>query len=365
MTRRSAGEGLLRQRPNGSWEARYVAADGRKRSLYRRTKREATEALREALGQADSGILPVDRRLTTGAYLADWLEHDARPRVRANTYRLYRWIIESHITPHIGRVPLAKLQPEHVQALLAADHGLGADGLRLVLTVLRGALKRAVRHGHVMRNVASLVDAPRGERRRVEPYTAEQATTLLRAAKGHEVGALVTTAIATGARLGELLALGWQDVDLATGELRISHTLIESTLTVAPTKTESSRRVCALPAFAVDVLREHRREQQLRPVAVGADWHFVFCGPDGGPLRASGLRPVFYELLAEADLPRKRFHDLRHAYASLQIEAGEELANISKALGHSNLSTTADIYAHLTPKSQRRMAETMDRILTG
>ena len=95
------------------------------------------------------------------------------------------------------------------------------------------------------------------------------------------------------------------------------------------------------------------------------DHDLIFCDPVGQPLRASNLRPLFYRLLEDAGLPRKRFHDLRHAYASLQIEAGEELANISKALGHSNLSTTADIYAHLTPVTQRRMAETMDRILTG
>ena len=74
MTRRSAGEGNIRQRPNGLWEARYTAADGRPRSLYARTKREASDRLRDALGQAQAGILPVDRRLTTADYLDAWLE---------------------------------------------------------------------------------------------------------------------------------------------------------------------------------------------------------------------------------------------------------------------------------------------------
>ena len=95
------------------------------------------------------------------------------------------------------------------------------------------------------------------------------------------------------------------------------------------------------------------------------DDDLVFCGPDGQPLRGSNLRRRFYQLLEDTGLPRKRFHDLRHAYASIQIEAGEDLANISKALGHSNLSTTADIYAHLTPVTQRRMADRMNDILTG
>jgi integrase len=131
---------------------------------------------------------------------------------------------------------------------------------------------------------------------------------------------------------------------------------------VAPTRTGSSRRVRALPTLAVAVLVEHRRRQVRQ---LDEDQPFVFSRPDGGPQRASSLRTRCYQLLEGAGLPCRRFHDLRRAYASLQIEAGEELTDITKALGHSNLSTTADIYAHLTPKSRRRMADTMDRTLTG
>ena len=251
-------------------------------------------------------MLPVDRRLTTAAYLEDWLEHDAKPRIRPNTYRLDRWLTDQHIAPQIGRVPLAKLQPEHIQALLSADQGLGPDSLRLVLTVLRSALRRAERNGHIRRNVATLVDAPRGQKRRVDPYTAEQAATLLRAARGHEDGAIVITAIAIGARLGEVLALRWQDVDLDAGTLSISHTLIEHSLTLAPAKTESSRRDRVLPAFAVEALRDHRREQVRRRLAADSEWedqNLVFCDDRGRPVRASCLRTRYYLLLEDAGLP--------------------------------------------------------------
>jgi integrase len=87
MTRRNAGEGNVRQRPNGTWEARYRASDGRRRSVYGRTKREASDRLRAALRAADAGIRPVDQRLSTGAYLEDWLAHhiNVRPRT-ADSY---------------------------------------------------------------------------------------------------------------------------------------------------------------------------------------------------------------------------------------------------------------------------------------
>jgi integrase len=188
------------------------------------------------------------------------------------------------------------------------------------------------------------------------------------AAQGSDLEVLLLIAVATGARQGELLALRWRDIDLAGGAAHIRHTLIAQGRVLAEPKTESSRRTCLLPDIAVDALRRHRKAQLRRRLEAGSDWHdgdFVFCRANGTPMVATTLREQYRHVLDAAGLPFKPFHHLRHAYASLQIGEGEDLANISKALGHSSLSTTADIYAHLTPKSQKRMAETMDRVLAG
>jgi integrase len=173
MTRRSAGEGLIRQRPSGTWEARYVAADGRKRSLYARTKREATDRLRGALGEAAMGITPTDRRLTTTAYLSDWLEHEVKPNRRPTTYRAYEQTVRTYLIPHLGRIPLAKLAPEHVQAMLARIDAKPPT-LRYCRTVLRIALTRAEKHGRVIRNAAALVDAPEAPRTVVAAFSADE-----------------------------------------------------------------------------------------------------------------------------------------------------------------------------------------------
>ena len=117
MPRRSAGEGQIRQRANGTWEARYIAADGRRPSVYGKTKREVTDRLRDALGDAASGIRPVDRQLTTGRYLTDWLEHHVN--VRRSTFESYEVMVRLYLVPSIGRISLAKLQPEHVTAMRA------------------------------------------------------------------------------------------------------------------------------------------------------------------------------------------------------------------------------------------------------
>jgi integrase len=368
MTRRSAGEGNIRQRPNGSWEARYTAADGRTRSLYARTKREATERLRGALGDAAEGTLPPDRRLTTGAYLEDWLEHEVKPSRRASTHKTYSLVVRAYITPAVGRVPLAKLTPEHVQAMLARLSGQVAPStVAFTRTVLRVALTRAEKHGRVRRNVAALVDPPSVPRKELQPFSVEQARTMLEAMEGHEIAPLLTAALGTGARQGELLALRWRDVDLETATAAIRHTL-QADGTLAEPKTERSRRIVVLPQTVVDALRQQRSAQLRHRLAAGAKWHdldFVFTRSDGRAMTPDMARHRYYRILEDAGLPRLPFHHLRHAFATLQIEAGEDLASVSRMLGHASLSTTADIYAHLTPATQRRAADRMDAILAG
>jgi integrase len=368
MTRRSAGEGNIRQRPNGSWEARYVAADGRKRSLYARTKRAATDRLRDALGDAAEGAMPLDRRLTTSAYLADWLEHDVRPSRRPSTHRTYTQVVDHYIDPAIGRIPLAKLEPEHVQAMLARlSERVAPRTVAFTRTVLRVALGRAEKHGRVRRNVASLIDPPTVPRIEVQPFSAEQARGLVKAVAGNDLEPLLVMALGTGARQGELLALRWQDIDLDAGVAAIRHTL-QRDGTLAEPKTERSRRTVVLPQMVIDALRLQRRTQLRQRLAAGREWHdldFVFTRSDGQAMRGDVVRHRYARILVRAGLPRLPFHHLRHAFATLQIEAGEDLASVSRMLGHASLATTADVYAHLTPATQRRAADRMDDILAG
>jgi len=378
-TRRAHGEGSIRQRAGGRWEARYVAADGRMRSIYGRTKAEVTTRLRDALRDAELGVLPVSQELTTGQYLRWWLDEVVRPTVRPSTLKAYEHLVVVYLVPHLGRVRLARLQPEHVATMLrevAASPGrparkgvrgsharttpLSPTTVRAVYSVLRIALGRAVKLGKAHRNVCTLIDPPPKARRELQPLDAAQVRELMRALDGHPMSALFLTAVGTGMRQGELLALRWQDVDLGAGEARVSATLDRVTRERAEPKTARSRRVVPLPRTVVDALRAHRDAQRV----VSLDG-YVFAQDHGAPLDPSRVLRAFHAALAAAGLPSQPFHHLRHAYATLQLEAGEELANVSKVLGHADLSTTADLYAHLTPAIARRAADRMDGILAG
>lgn len=135
---------------------------------------------------------------------------------------------------------------------------------------------------------------------------------------------------------------------------------------LAEPKTERSRRALRLGSEAVGTLREQRRRQLEERLAAGRRWvdgDVVFTTRDGRPLDSVNVTHALQDALARTGLPRQRFHDLRHPYATLMIEDGEELAIVSRTLGHDDLSTTADICTHLTPTMLERSAARMDRIL--
>ena len=374
MTRRTAGEGMIRQRPNGLWEARYTAADGRTHSIYRKTRREASDKLRAAIADRDKGLRPVDQRLTTGAYLDDWLVHHVKPNVRATTYTSYEGIVRLYHKPALGRIALARLEPEDVQRMLAAVSAKGVRGdlspttVRYCYSVLRIALGRALKLGRVHRNVATLIDAPAKVRTELQPFSAEQVRGFLSTLTTDRRGVLYLTALGTGLRQGELLGLQWADLDLDGRRLMVRHTLQRGTGKLVEPKTDRARRNVSLPVYVTDAIREHRRRQLEDRLAAGDRWRdrdLVFTTALGRPLDPRNVLRAYHAALAAAGLPRQPFHHLRHACATLLLESGEELANVSKILGHADLGTTADLYAHLTPGIARRAADRMDSILAG
>jgi integrase len=366
--------GMVRRHPaRGLWEARYTGADGRRHSTYAKTKKEAEERLRAALTDADHGIRPITNKLTMAAYLDEWLAGPVKVRCRPRTAESYAETVERYIKPAIGEVQLTKLAPGHVARMLAdlttvtTKRGhLSPTTVRYVHTVLRIALGQALKSGQVVRNVALLVDAPSKAQHEISPLSADQVATFLGVLDEVKLRALYITAIGTGLRQGELLALRWSDVDLDAGVLSVRHTLQRGSRSLAEPKTERGRRVLRLPGEVRDSLRDHRRRQLEDRLAKGPRWvdaDFVFTTGQGRPLAARNVLRSFHRELERAGLPAQRFHDLRHAYATLMLEDGEELGVISRTLGHSQIATTADVYAHLTPAMLARTADRMNGVL--
>lgn len=189
--RRGRGEGSIVQRADGRWMARVDLGwqDGRRRSkaIYGRTRRAVADALRDALRAAQQGTLVGDERQTIPEFLTRWLQDVARTRVRPRTLIGYEAAIERHISPHLGRIRLAKLTPQHLQAWMATleAHGVSVGRRRYARVVLRMALNTAIRWRLVTVNAATLIDAPRTTSREIRPLTPDEAKALLAATREH------------------------------------------------------------------------------------------------------------------------------------------------------------------------------------
>jgi len=215
-------------------------------------------------------------------------------------------------------------------------------------------------------------DPPRRASRKMAVYTEEQVRTLLQAATGDRLEALCVLVLATGMRMGELLALTWEDVNLGREMLTVRMTLQRHRgegLMAEEAKTDHSKRVIALPRTAVEALRQHRMRQAEERERLGEAWtdlDLVFPNTIGRPTEPNSFRYRWWNrLVRRAGLPRIRFHDLRHTAATLLLARGVPVKVVSEMLGHANVSITLNLYGHVLPHMQQQAAETMDGILRG
>ena len=377
MKRRGKGEGSIRLRADGRWEATLtltpIGGKRRRKSYFGKTRAVAARKLTAALkAQADSLPLPSER-LMVKAYLEQWLE-TKRSSLRPESFRRYREMCHLHIIPEIGRKPLVRLRPSDLQTLYARIRGKGLSGTSLSLLhgVLHVALGDAAKWNLVVRNVSDLVDVPRRSTPEMRTLTPDEAARLLRAANRDPLEAFYILALTCGLRLGELQGLRWRSVALDRGRLLVTATLqgVENgTPILAEPKTANSRREVYLSKMAVRALRAHRAsqlEQRLKAGAVWEDFDLVFTTGRGRPLDGNNLRTrSFASLLARAGLPPMRFHSLRHAAATILLAEGVNVKVVSQMLGHADITTTLRIYGHLLPSMQEQAAGTWDRMFSA
>ena len=373
MARRGRGEGGITKRGDGRWmgQADLGWQDGKRRrkSLYGRTKSEVQAKLRETLHRKAHGMPPVPEQETVGTFLRRWLEIK-KEGVRQRTWTRYEQIVRAHLLPNLDRIRLAQLTPQDVAECLRRVKVSGSAYMaRGARDVLRTALNQALRWELVSRNVAVLTDPPRHRTREITPLTPRQAGTLLAAVAGHRLEALITVALGLGLRQGEALGLRWEeDVDLEAGQLSVRQTLVRAGREprFEEPKTDRSRRTITMPGVVAAALRRHRTRQLEEQLAAGPEWRqsgLVFTTPIGTPIDRGRLHGTFKAILRSAGLPDIRYHDLRHTAATLLLVQGVDMRTIMATLGHSRISQTMDLYAHMMPTLRGHAAEQMDAIL--
>ncbi len=317
---RKHGEGTLFLRKDGRWQASFVPkSGGKRRYVYGKKKGEALEKLRLAQEEDRKGTLPTGPYQKLGDYLLHWLETTHRPPMaRTSTYVGYRTVITVHLVPALGHIYLHKLTPQEVQAFYARklQEGCKPGYVNMMHRVLRCALGNAVKWGLLARNPASLASAPRAERYEGPTLTLEQARKLIDAVKGSRMETILTLAILTGMRRGEICALHWADIDFDNKLLYVRRTVYKfarfGTVVNNP-KSKSSRRKIMLAEPAIQALQKHHERQEQERLRAGDNWTdqgLVFTTGQGGFVDPGQVWREFQRLLGKLRLPHMRFHDL-------------------------------------------------------
>ena len=303
-----------------------------------------------------------------------WFEHYAKVKVRPSSHQTYRGHINNHIKPNIGKIPLEKLTSLELQKLykrlletdrvdrLESRHqakGLSPKTVRNIHQIISSAMKLAQDQKLIGGNPTEGCALPRLEHKEMQTLPVEQLQSFLREARDSGVFELYYLELATGLRRGELLGLKWEDIDLERGDLRVRRQIarINGEVVEAPLKTKNAYRTLPLAADTIDVLKAQRRK--------AGDSPWVFPSPTGGPISPDSVLHMLHRVLKRAGLPRIRFHDLRHTFATLALQNGVDVKTVSGMLGHFSAGFTLDTYAHVTTASQRQAAKTMGSVLSG
>ena len=372
--KRKNGEGTVRLRKDGRWEGRVVIGYDDKglpktKNVLAKTKSECVEKLKTL---KDALAPPAPPRTRADMPFGDWMEHwyetHSRPAARPGTRRIYEGYLRLYIRPGLGHIPLNRLTAKDMQQFFVwlktegradqsdGETGLADSQLRNIHSLCWRALEKAVSGNLIPQNPASGCKLPPARKGEMNLLSREAMQKLLIQAKEEKYYELFLLEFATGLRLGELTVLQWEDLNLTTGELRISKqaVVIGSEVVVTEPKTKAAVRTLLLPPKVLEVFREYRKRNVSR-------WLFPSPKKEDSPLLPSVVRQRLHRLLDHAGCERMRFHDLRHTFATLALESGKDVKTLSAMLGHVSAATTLDIYTHITDDMRLTAAANIDR----
>ena len=261
--------GSIRQRGNHSWEIQLYTGNGPDGKVRRHfetihgRKGDAQRRLTELLSSLDKGTFMKPGKTTLAEFLERWLKDYAKPNLSPRGFERYQGIITKHLIPDFGNITLTQLKPEHLQKHYTTklSNGLSAGTIRYHHAVIHKALQTAVKWGLVNRNVADGVDIPRIHHNEMQTWNEYEITRFLETAKDSPYYALFYTALYTGMRRSELLALCWPDVDFIFCQVSVSrslHHLKDGSYVFTQPKSAKSRRTIALPPSVILMLKEHK-----------------------------------------------------------------------------------------------------------
>lgn len=394
-SRNAQGAGTIRKKtvtrngkPYTYWEARYT--EGRdpgtgkqvQRSIYGRTQKEVREKLQAAEVALTTGVYTAPDKLTLAEWLDIWLQEYVTGSVKPFTLNSYKGQCENHIKPKLGAIKLTALNTAQIQKFYNGlkDTQSGANGrdntlspktIKNIHGVLHKALDKAAELRYIAFNPSDPCTLPRIEKKEIKPLEQEDVAMLLKAIKNDKYERLFTLILFTGVREGEALGLTWDCVNLKDGTLLINKQLqkekkVGGEKYLAETKSGRGRVIAVAPTV-LDVLRAERVAQLERRLAAGAAWqnkdNLVFTNEIGEPLVALTVYKRFKKIAESIGRPDARVHDLRHTFAVMSLQEGDDIKTVQGNLGHATASFTLDVYGHVSEKMKQDSAARMEAFI--
>ena len=373
--KRKSGEGTIRLRKDGRWEGRVVISYDDKglpktKNVLAKTKTECVaklESLKESVAPATAVKIKAD--MPFGEWVEFWYENYSKPMLRPSSQRSYEDFIRLYIRPKLGSVPLNKLTMNDLQQFFnwmrkdgrtlhreSRGGGLSDNMVRNCHSLCRRALEKAVAERLIVKNPIEECKAPPIRRKEMHLLTREELQRLLIQAKDEGYYEVFLLELTTGLRVGELMALQWDDLNFNTGELRIERQVCRTKeeLLIREPKTKASIRTVILPPPVVEALKEYKK-------TVSSRWMFPSPKKEDAPLAPAAASHRLSKILSHAGCKKVRFHDLRHVFATNALEHGMDVKTLSTIIGHVSSATTLNVYAHVTDDMQKQAAAKIDR----
>ena len=349
----------------------------------RGAKKKAT-AMIEQLIEKYKHLEKSDHPSKMADYLIMW-KNLRKSEVAETTYDGYHTYIDRHLVPYFRNLNL------NIQDITAGhifdyvnylsndggrkDNKIGGQSntsIRKIISILRRVFDYAVLYGDIKVNPAMQVPLPKTTNKKDERQvflTSEDAQKMLDAFQNEEIGPIVYVTLYYGLRKSEALGLRWQAVDFDANTITINHTVVGNGHIVRKdsTKTYTSRRTYELLPDVKALLLKLKDQQDDYKRRLGSSYHmndYIFKNPNGVPYRPDSLTRSFKRALARHGLPQMRYHDLRHSTASILVDKGWDINDIKEWLGHADISTTANIYAHISHRKKVSLAKSLNGALS-
>jgi integrase len=337
------------------------------------TKKEAETECAKKITELTQGKYVEPTKKTVSQFMDEWLEYklnNKRKPIRPSTHATYKMLIENHVKPHIGRNRIDKTHETTIEELyeyLQDEKELSPSTIHKIhADILKPAFRRAVKYRFLHHNPADIEDPPQPNKPVIKIWNQEEMQSFLDIAINEDQYYIFHLGLNTGMRIGEMLGLKREFVDLSSNKISILHSLHAKDRTLGPTKTLSSVRNIEIDELTVKVLEQREatiQKQKELPGDIYNDNDFICCTKTGIPLLQSNVRRKFNSLIIKAGVPKIRIHDMRHTFATLQLLAGTDIKTVSSILGHSSVWFTYDTYSHVLPEMQKAAADNQANIM--